>query len=123
MPPSVEQALQKHRLKQHEAGLFAGSAWEEQGQVFRSRTGGPTNRQQLRLWFRRDAQAAGVPVCRWHDMRHVYVSLLLTNGTLPAVVAAIAGHATIRTALQTYAHAFDADRRAAVSTIEQVLEA
>jgi integrase len=50
----------------------------------------------------------GLPPFRWHDLRHVAVSLLIAEGASVGYVSRLLGHASPAITLSTYAHAFAA---------------
>jgi len=50
-------------------------------------------------------KAAGLPVIRFHDLRHTSASLLFAAGEHPKVVQERLGHSSIQITLDTYSHA------------------
>ncbi len=57
---------------------------------------------------------AGVPVIRFHDMRHTHASLLLQAGVNVKVVAERLGHSSPTVTMNTYAHVLPTMQKAAV---------
>ncbi len=45
--------------------------------------------------------------CRFHDMRHTHVALLIDQGAHPSVIASRLGHTSVRTVLDVYGHLFE----------------
>ncbi|MEK6466533.1 tyrosine-type recombinase/integrase [Pseudonocardia alni] len=68
--------------------------------------------------FDRLRPRAGLPGVRLHDLRHTVVSLLLSLGTPPHVVQAIARHAGIDVTTAIYAHTNMDEMRQALDAIE-----
>ena len=64
---------------------------------------------------------AGVPVIRFHDLRHSAATLLLANGADVATVSARLGHANASTTLNIYAHVTDAGQQRATGIMERLL--
>lgn len=64
---------------------------------------------------------AGLPVIRFHDLRHVFASLMLSNGTRPDLVAQMLGHSNPATTLRIYAHLMPGDQQAAMARLDEVL--
>ena len=64
-------------------------------------------------WWIRNSPARGLSDVRWHDLRHWSASRLIAAGTDVRTVASRLGHASPKTTLGTYAHLFEAQRRAA----------
>ncbi|QNI32085.1 site-specific integrase [Alloacidobacterium dinghuense] len=60
--------------------------------------------------------------CRWHDLRHTFVSRMGENGVPDQTLMAITGHLS-RKMLERYSHARMESKRAAVRTLDSTLEA
>jgi integrase len=75
--------------------------------VFRGPMGGLLRRTSFRnrFWKRAVAASVGEP-CRFHDLRHTHVALLIAAGENPKVIQQRLGHGLIRTTLDTYGHLF-----------------
>jgi integrase len=51
-------------------------------------------------------EEAGLPIIRFHDIRHSTATLLFAlNNTHPKVVQNLLGHSTVRTTIDIYTHA------------------
>jgi integrase len=74
------------------------------GLIFHTKSGKPINARHLVRHFRIANDAAGVPVIRFHDLRHTCATLLLSQNVHPKVVQEILGHSQIRLTLDTYSH-------------------
>ena len=114
-------ALKAHRLRMAEELL-----------VLRERTEGPTlvflvhgqpvngfhvTERRLKPLLR----AAGLPVIRFHDLRHVFASLMLSQGVRPDLVAQMLGHSNPAITLRVYAHLMPGDQQAAMARLDEVL--
>jgi integrase len=71
--------------------------------------------------WRRLAQRAGVPMVRFHDLRHTAASLMLERGVHPKLVSEMLGHATIGITLDLYSHATPVMHREAARAMDQLL--
>ena len=80
--------------------------------------GSPTSLTAIRNYFDIRISRAGVPRIRIHDLRHSYVSLLLSKevGASFPVVASLIGD-TLEQVVKTYAHEREDDKIAVVSAI------
>jgi len=76
--------------------------------VFTAPAGGPLRRTSFRSRFWKPAvrSSVGEP-CRFHDMRHTHVALLIDQGAHPSVIASRLGHTSVRTVLDVYGHLFE----------------
>ena len=52
-----------------------------------------------------EAESVGIP-CRFHDLRHSHVALLIEAGEDPKVIQERLGHASISVTYDTYGHLF-----------------
>jgi integrase len=97
--------FRRHRAAQLEDRLAGGESWVDSGYVFTRETGEPFHPQLLSDAFeRRVRNAAGVPVIRFHDLRHTHATLLLAAGVHPKVVQERLGHSSISITLDLYSH-------------------
>jgi len=87
------------------AGSPAGRAWQ----------GGT-----LRKAFGAYADRVGLGYLRFHDLRHVYGSVLLRNGAPLITVSRLMRHKNIKTTADVYGHVGDEQRREAVDTLADV---
>ena len=116
-------ALERHRLTQAEERFRLGGAWEEQGLVFSTVTGGLVERDQLvRGDFFPLLRRAGLPAIRFHDLRHTAATLLLSQGVHPKVASEMLGHATVAITLDRYSHVTETMQRAAAESIDTLLK-
>ena len=87
------QALQDHRLGQMDERRSMGLE-DASELVFCREDQTPVIPQLLTLAFQAQARAAGVPVIRFHDLRHTHATLALQAGVHPKVVSERLGHSS-----------------------------
>jgi integrase len=122
LTPLAIEALKQHRVKQNEARLAAGAAWDHQGWVFCNAVGRPIEAgNMIRRSFRPLLQKAGLPIIRFHDLRHSTASLLLSLGIHPKVEQELLGHSQISLTLDTYSHVIPALHEEAVKILSTLL--
>jgi integrase len=74
---NMVRALRAHRRRQAEQRLVAGAAWRDEGLVFPDELGCPVAPWRLaRMEMARAMRIAGVPVIRFHDLRHAAATLI-----------------------------------------------
>lgn len=100
--------LRSHRAQQAQEKLLLGPEYDANGLVFSSEHGKLLHPMSLSDMFRRRAIQAGLPIIRFHDVRHTYASLALSAGVHPKVVSERLGHSSITITLDTYSHAVPA---------------
>ena len=97
--------------------------WEDQDLVFCTSKGTPLNRHNIhRRSFKPLLERAGLPrTFRFHDMRHTFATLMLTNNEHAKVVQEMLGHATISITLDTYSHVISGMEEQAVNRLGALL--
>jgi integrase len=123
IPPSVVEALRRHKSEQLQQRLKLRSAWEQPDLVFTNELGGFVERQNLlHRQFRKALKAAGLPVTlRLYDLRHTAATLLLAAGVHPKVASERLGHASITMTLDTYSHLMPDMQREASDKMDRLL--
>jgi len=114
--------LLQHRKRQLQERLLAGGDWQNSGLVFSTRTGRPLDGLNVTRDFQRMLKKAGLPVRRFHDLRHTTASLLLYQNVHPRVVADLLGHSEIRVTMDLYSHVAPALRREAADEMDALLK-
>lgn len=76
----------------------------------------PINYEGLKTGFRRAREAAGLPMVRFHDLRHSCASLLINMGEPLEVVRDVLGHSTVKTT-ERYAHLKTTAQRTALAKL------
>jgi integrase len=110
-------ALRRERAAQAAERMRAGAAWQN-----RSRVGGSLNPSNLRLRsFQPMLKRAGLPMMRFHDLRHSAATLLLGVGVHPKIVSEVLGHTRVSITLDVYSHVTATMQHQAVSALDDLL--
>jgi len=120
LPQFVIEALQQHRIRQLEAKLKAGPAWEEHDLVFCNMKGRFLNTQSLFVLFSSLLKKAGLPHMRFHDLRHSAATILLAMGVPIKVVQELLGHRDIGTTLNVYGHVLASMQQEAMDKLDDL---
>jgi integrase len=115
------EALKAHRVRQIEERLAAGQLWQDSGLLFTTALGGAVEPRNVVRSFKQLLQRAGLPIIRFHDLRHSAASLLLAAGADLKAVSDLLGHAQIGLTLDTYSHLTAGHKRAAVDRLGALL--
>jgi integrase len=122
IPEILLPILRRHRARQAEARLAAGTAWQNTGLVFTNQSGVPIDAAALRREFSAVLTRAGLARMRLHDLRHSASTLLLAAGLPLHTVSRLLGHSTIALTSNTYGH-FSREMIAdAAATMNRVLQ-
>jgi len=113
--------LRTHRIRQMEEKLRRGEEWHENGLVFPTSVGTPFSPRNLIDDLERDANKAGIGKVTVHELRHTSGSLMLQAGKTMTTVSKILGHSSVGVTEKIYAHAYDDDKRDAISAVSRRL--
>jgi integrase len=95
--------------------------WVEHGLVFPSGSGRPINPNRVRAWLEPLTTAAGLPPCRFHDLRHAWGSLMKAAGASDEDLAQALGHASPQVTRSVYLHALPASADRVAALVNEVL--
>ncbi len=116
----ARRALQAGEKRAHDAAWGASSP-EHDDLIFTNEQGGPMHPRNFdRTWYALQ-DAAQVRRIRFHDLRHMHVSLLHKAGIELRAIADRVGHSDPSFTLKRYAHVLDDRRRAAAILLSQLL--
>jgi len=105
LTPNTTRALRDHRKRQLEERVGSAGLWQDSGLVFTTGRGTPLDVANLTYRsFRPLLERAGLPKIRFHDLRHTFATLMLSNNEHPKVVQEMLGHSTITQTMDTYSH-------------------
>ena len=119
-------ALRRHKARQAQERLAAGAVWAHGAiapdlvfcnEIGWQLEGGNMRRRQ----YRRLLERAGLPIIRFHDLRHTAATLMLLQGIHPKVVSERLGHASVSITLDRYSHVLPSMQRDAAALIDKAL--
>lgn len=100
-----------------------GEAYQDSGRVFTYEDGRELRPGYPSKLFEALVEKAGLPMMRFHDMRHLTASLAIKDGTDVAIVSKMLGHSNSAITRDLYGHMFDATAKAAAEGISSQLPA
>lgn len=117
-------ALRQHRERQDEEKKRLRSYWDGTYNLVFPNTFGRTQKPaHLRArYFRSVLVKAGVPVLRFHDLRHTAATLLLRRGVNPKIVSEMLGHANVSITLDIYSHVTQDMQERAAQIMDDVFD-
>lgn len=110
LSPGTLARLREHQAAQSREKEELGPDWDDKGFVFADPFGRPTLPRTFYGAFRQLMDEAGVPLIRFHDLRHTAASLMIRRGISPKTVSERLGHADVGFTLQTYTYLYDEQR-------------
>ncbi len=110
---------ERHRLLESRA--LAGTKWQENGLVFPSEVGTPSEERNVLRRFQTICEANDLPKLRIYDLRHTHASLLIHEGVHPKKISERLGHSSIKLTMDTYGHLFEGSDRDSAEKMEKLL--
>ena len=115
--------LKEWRKAQAQERLAAGPVWQGEDYIFTDEVGRPVKGFRIKREWHRVINEAGLPdLTHLHGLRHTHATDMLRSGVQPHIVARHLGD-TVKTLLETYAHAIPQDEEKAVTTYERHIAA
>ncbi len=90
--------------------------------IFVTGDGQPVHPHSISQAFERAARNAGLPVIRFHDLRHTHTTLLIKEGVPAKVVSERLGHATTAFTIETYQHVLPGMQADAAEQFGQLID-
>jgi integrase len=117
LPAQTVAVLRAHRKDHLRERMLVGPGWQDSGLVFCEPDGQPIHPDRFRKRFEIRVRRSGLPMIRFHDLRHTYATLALQAGVHAKAVSEILGHASIGITLDTYSHAVPGLQESAAETV------
>jgi integrase len=90
--------------------------------VFPNESGEPMNYSNMvQRYYRKALKDAGIPQIRFHDLRHTYASLLLSQGENVKYIQTQMGHSSPTVTLNVYAHLMKGENQEAACRLENTI--
>lgn len=121
LTPFMVQVLRSHRVAQAKERLFLGHDYQDNDLVVAKQDGTSLRSRSLDNHWYKLLKKSGLPVIRFHDLRHTFASLMLAAGVSPKTLVKIIGHATIAFLLDTYAHVYKEQENDAANRYQSYL--
>jgi integrase len=119
----AREALREHRQRQEVERRQLGPEWHDGGLVFTTlapgRFGEYVSISEMRGALRRALATAGLPIIRFHDLRHTAATILMGGGAHPKVASEMLGHATTAITLDLYSHVSQDMQQSAVDIMDR----
>ncbi|HKV44728.1 MAG TPA: tyrosine-type recombinase/integrase [bacterium] len=122
LPPAVVAEVRRLHETQATNRRMLGRDYHDHGLVFCQPNGKPLHAHNvIRRDFHPLIEAAGLPRCRFHDLRHAHVTYLALAGVPMKVAQERLGHATSGFTMDVYTHTLPGQQAAAARAVEQLL--
>ena len=75
----------------------------------------------IEKWFKPYIEKLGLPIIKFHGIRHTNATLMIANNVDIATVSARLGHASINTTIKYYVHPLASHNRSAGIVLQNLL--
>jgi integrase len=122
MTSTLANTLTRHFTWQGERHLALGHRIGPETLIFTDAWGEPINGFHVtERMFKPLLRRLGLPEVRFHDLRHAFASMMLSNGERVDLVSRMLGHSKPSITLNVYAHLMPGDQEEAVSRLDRML--
>ena len=123
VPKMCIDALLRRQAMQEQEKLDAGKNWSNpQNFIFTSKFGAPIVIEKCGRELDAALERAGLPHCRFHDLRHSTASLLISLGVHLKVVQEILGHSNFSITADVYAHLMPTQHEDAMRKLDDAFQ-
>ena len=119
--PETLKRLTALRAQQEQMKVAAGDQWHENGMVFTSTVGTFLDQSKVSREFKKVLKNAGLPLIRFHDLRHTSISFLLEMGMPVNTVQQRSGHSKASVTTDIYGHPMEHSQEEAAEKIEEMV--
>ncbi|WP_070120421.1 site-specific integrase [Bacillus marinisedimentorum] len=96
--------LKKEKVERNQERLKIGSSYNDNDLVVCTKYGNPVDPPSFSKRFKELSAKAGLPVIRFHDLRHTHATMLIQQNVNPKVISERLGHSNIQITLNLYSH-------------------
>ena len=118
---SMVRLLKQYHSEQTKVRLQLGEKWVDEGWLFTQWNGAPMYPTTPSQWFKKFLERNGLPHMRFHALRHLSATVLISQGVPLKNVSSRLGHADIRTTANIYGEALQSVDRQAAAKMDEFL--
>ncbi len=107
IPDTLVKILKKHKAEQMKNKLLLGEEYQNFDMVCTYPNGKLFYPKRFSAKFNELLNKNGLPVIRFHDLRHSHASLLVKLGIQPKVISERLGHSNIGITMDLYSHLYE----------------
>ena len=123
VPLPLMKKLRKHKMQCLSNKLRLGKAYTATDYIIVHPDGKPIYPEYLSQMLTKLQEKAGLPKCRFHDLRHLCASIMLLQGVNVKVAQERLGHKDISTTMNIYSHVLPSSAKEAAEKIGQLVYA
>ena len=120
-PDKLMKKLRAHRGKCIENRMRMGRNYTVTDYIIVHHDGKPVYPEYLSQLFTKLQEMAGLPKCRFHDLRHLCASIMVLQGVNMKVAQEHLGHKDFSTTMNIYSHVLPSSAKDAAEKIGQLV--
>ena len=121
VPQPLMTKLKRHRANCAERRLAMGQVYTVSDYIIVHPDGKPVYPEYLSQMLTKLQKKAGLPKCRFHDLRHLCASIMLLQGVNVKVAQERLGHKDITTTMNIYSHVMPSSAKEAADKIGELV--
>ena len=121
IPDYITKTLLEYKEWYDEQKDIWGDKWIESNKLFVQDNGKPMLPDTIGKWFKPYIEELGLPIIKFHGIRHTNATLMIANNVDIATVSARLGHASINTTIKYYVHPLEKNMRKAAYVLQDLL--
>ena len=121
IPNYITNALLEYKEWYDEQKDICGDKWINSNKLFVQDDGKAMHPDTIGKWFKPYIEKLGLPIIKFHGIRHTNATLMIANNVDIATVSARLGHASINTTIKYYVHPLEKNMRKAAYVLQDLL--
>ena len=121
IPDYITKTLLEYKEWYDEQKDIWGDKWIESNKLFVQDNGKTMHPDTIGKWFKPYIEELGLPIIKFHGIRHTNATLMIANNVDIATVSARLGHASINTTIKYYVHPLEKNMRKAAYVLQDLL--
>ena len=121
IPDYITKTLLEYKEWYDEQKDIWGDKWIESNKLFVQNNGKPMHPDTIGKWFKTYIEELGLPIIKFHGIRHTNATLMIANNVDIATISARLGHASINTTIKYYVHPLEKNMRKAAYVLQDLL--
>ncbi len=120
VPEIVINLLKSFKAAQNQDRLKCGELWENSNRLLVQWNGKPMHPNTIDRWFPRFLEKNGLPIIRFHDLRHSAASIMITQGIDVGTVSKYLGHSKPSVTSDIYLKPLQTAQQAAANKMDSL---
>ena len=121
VPAQLMEELKRHKTECAKRRLKLGQTYTVTDYIIVHPDGKPIYPEYLTQMFTKLLKKAGLPKCRFHDLRHLCASIMLRQNVNVKIAQELLGHKDITTTLNIYSHVMPSSAKDAAEKIAELV--